>query len=153
VIGRREEATEDSDDTGSSPMPFLAALVIIVVVLIGIGLFSIKSGQGLSEEDRVSRSAIGQNDALQRQNFVDFREYTCAAVVGTEADLVARQRDSVAKHGARFVEGVTGVTVDGDRATGTVIYHFEKATDVKIDTPTTFVREDGAWKVCSPAAA
>lgn len=153
MIGRREAASDESDDTGASPMPFLAALVIIVVVLIGIGLFSIKSGEGLSEEDRVSRAALAQNDALQRQNFSDLRGYTCAAVVGTEAEMVARQRGSVAKRGARYVEGVTGVTIDGDRATGTVIYHFANAPGDKINTPTTFVREDGAWKVCSPTPA
>ncbi|CAN5255348.1 hypothetical protein BH09ACT8_BH09ACT8_47950 [soil metagenome] len=149
MIGRREE----SDDVGSSPMPFLLALVIIVVVLVGIGISTMTRGDGLNEEDRVSRAAIAQNDALQRQSFPDLRGYTCAAVVGTEVDMVARQRVSVAEHGARYVDGVTGVAIDGDHATGTVIYHFEKAPDTKIDTPTTFVREDGAWKVCSPAAA
>jgi hypothetical protein len=146
VIGRRE------DDDGSSPMPFIAALVIIVVVLIGIGLFTIFGGDGMSETDRVAKSAVAQNDALQRQNFQDLQQYTCAAVAGTEAEMVARQRDSVAKQGARYVDGVTGVTVDGDHATGTVIYHFEKTPDAKIDTPMTFTREAGAWKVCSPGA-
>ncbi|MCV7230118.1 lumazine-binding protein [Mycolicibacterium komossense] len=149
-MGRRDES---QDSTGSSPLPFLAALVIIIVVLIVIGLFALNRGDGLSEEDQVSRAAIAQNDALQRQNYPDLRGYTCAAVVGTEADMVARQRDSVAKHGARYVDGVTGVAVDGDHATGTVIYHFEKAPDDKINTPTTFTREDGVWKVCSPTAA
>lgn len=155
MIGRRNDlrSQDNSDDVGASPMPFLLALVIIVVVLIGIGVSTLTRGDGLSEEDRVSRVAIGQNDALQRQNFADLRGYTCAAVLGTEADMVARQRDSVAKHGARYIDGVTGVAIDGDHATGTVIYHFEKAPDTKIDTPTTFVREDGAWKVCSPTAA
>ncbi len=146
MIGR----SEDSD--GSSPLPFLAALVIIVVVLIGIGIFALTSDDGMAETDRVARAAVAQNDALQRQNYTDLQQYTCAAVVGTEAEMAARQRDSLAGRGARYVDGVTGVAIDGDHATGTVVYHFDKAKDIKIDTPMTFVREDGAWKVCSPGA-
>ncbi|MET0699708.1 MAG: lumazine-binding protein [Mycobacterium sp.] len=129
-------------------MPFIAALVIVVVVLIGIGISTLTRGDGLTEEDRVARAAVAQNDALQRQNYPDFRSYTCASAVGTEADLVARQRDSLAKQGARYVDGVTGVVIDGDRATGTAIYHFDKAPEDKINVPVTFAREDGAWKVC-----
>ena len=67
-----------------------------------------------------------------------------------EADILARQSDSVAKHGERFVDDVTDVAIDGDRATAKVTYHFDKAPDTKTGVETTFVREDGAWKVCSP---
>ena len=110
----------DPDD-GERPTiaPFFAALAIIVVVVIAIGLFNI------------------------------FRGDTCRARQDTESDILARQRDSVAKHGARFVDDVTDVAIDGDRATATVIYHFDKAPDTKTGVATTFVREDGAWKVCS----
>ncbi len=42
------------------------------------------------------------------------------------------------------------VKIDGDRATATVTYHFDKAPDDQKPVSTmTFVREDGAWKVCS----
>jgi hypothetical protein len=50
---------------------------------------------------------------------------------------------------ARFVDDVAGVVIDGDRATGTVTYHFDKAPDAKTAVAMTFVREDGSWKVCS----
>ena len=136
---------------GASPLPFLAALVIIVLVLIGIGISTLTRGDGLREQDRVARAAVAQNDALQRQNYPDFRAYTCAAVVGTEADMVARQHDSLAKQGARYVDGVTGVTIDGDHATGVAIYHFDKTPQEKINIPVTFTREEGSWKVCTPA--
>ncbi|CAN5877526.1 hypothetical protein BH09ACT7_BH09ACT7_57960 [soil metagenome] len=150
MIGRPAQPDGDAaaGRDGASPMPFIAALVIIVIVVIGIGISTLTRGDGLTEEDRVARVAVGQNDALQRQNYPDFRTFTCAAVAGTEADMVARQRDSVAKQGARFVDGVTGVVIEGDRATGTATYHFDKAPDNKIDVPVTFVREDGTWKVC-----
>ena len=76
--------TPDPDD-GERPTiaPFFGALAIIVVVLIGIGLFNIFGGDGLSEDQRVGRAAVGQNDALQRENYADFRTYTCRAQQGT----------------------------------------------------------------------
>jgi hypothetical protein len=133
--------------------PFLAALAIIVVVVIAIGLFNIFRGDGLSEEQRVGRAAVGQNDARERGNYADFRNYTCEAQQGSEAEVLARQRDSAAKRGERFVDDVTNVVIDGDRATATVTYHFDKAPDTKTGVATTFVREDGAWKVCSTGSS
>jgi len=49
----------------------------------------------------------------------------------------------------RFNATVTDVKIEGDSATATVTYHFDKAPDDKTPVPMTFVREDGAWKVCS----
>jgi hypothetical protein len=150
VSGRPRQPADQAaaDDTGSSPLPFLAALVIIVVVLIAIGIFALNRGDGMKEEDRAARAAVAQNDALQRQSFADYRSYTCTADVGTEADMLAHQRDSVNKLGERYVDGVSGVSINGDRATAVVTYHFAKAPDAKTDTPTTFAREGGSWKVC-----
>jgi hypothetical protein len=130
--------------------PFLAALATIVIVVIAIGLLNFFGDDELPADQLVARAAVGQNDALQRRNYADFRGYTCAAEQGNEADVLARQDDSVAQHGQRFVDDVTDVAVDGDRATAKVTYHFDKAPDTKTGVETTFVREDGAWKVCSP---
>ncbi|OMC04956.1 lumazine-binding protein [Mycobacterium sp. NS-7484] len=129
--------------------PFLGALAVIVFAVIVVVLLNTFGTDGRSEEQKVSLAAVGQNDALQRENFGEFSDYTCVAQRGTEADFLARQRDSVAKQGARYVDDVTGVHVDGDRATATVVYHFDKAPDTKVNTETTFVREDGQWRVCS----
>jgi hypothetical protein len=129
--------------------PFLAALAIIAIVLIAIGLFSVFRGDGLSEEQRVGRAAVGQNDALQRADVVDYRAFTCQQLHGAESDVLARQRDSAAQHGDRFVDDVTDVAIDGDRATATVTYHFDKAPDTKTPVGMAFVREEEAWKVCS----
>ena len=137
-------AGEDGADepaTRPTMAPFLGALAIIVVVVIAIWLFSVFGGDRIPEDQRIGLAAAGQNDALQRESFADQR--------GTEADVIARQRDSVAKHGARYVDDVTDVKIDADRATATVTYHFDKAPDDKKPVPMTFVREDGAWKVCS----
>ena len=129
--------------------PFLGALAIIVIVVIAIWLLNLFEGDRTPEDQRVGRAAVGQNDALQREDYADFSRYTCGRMRGTEADVIARQRDSAAKRGARFVDDVTDVKIDGDRATATVTYHFDKAPDQKKPVPMTFVREDGAWKVCS----
>jgi hypothetical protein len=129
--------------------PFLGALAIIVLVVIVIGLFNVFGGSDVPEDQRVGRAAVGQNDALQRQNYADFRSYTCRSQQGVEADVLARQRDSVAKRGERFVDDVTDVVIDGDRATAKVTYHFGRAPDAKTGAAMTFTREDGAWKVCS----
>ena len=144
-----ENDQAESADDRPTMAPFLGALAIIVLVVIAIGLFSIFGKRDQPADQQVGRAAVGQNDALQRQDYADFRTYTCRAQHGVEADILARQRDSVAKHGERFVDDVTDVAIDGDRATAKVTYHFDKAPDTKTGVAIAFVREDGAWKVCS----
>lgn len=129
--------------------PFLGALVVIVIVVTAIAFFTVFRGERLNEDQRVGLSAVGQNDALQREDYAAFRAYTCRDYQGDEADILARQRDSVAKRGERFVDDVTDVVIDGDHATATVTYHFDRAPDTKTGVGMTFAREDGAWKVCS----
>ena len=142
------KSSDNSD--GSTPVPFMIALGIIVLVVGGIGLTQLVGGEDVPEVDVVAQAAIAQNDALQRSDYTDFEAYTCAAEAGEEEDVLSRQQDSVNSKGARFIDGVSGVSVNGDQATGLVTYHFDKAPDDKVDTPMKFVREDGAWKVCSP---
>ena len=45
--------------------------------------------------------------------------------------MLARQRDSAAARGERYVDGVAGVQIDDDVATATVTYHFDKAPDAR----------------------
>ena len=142
------EPAESAEDRPTMA-PFVGALAIIVLVVIAIWLFNIFGSSDPPTDQQVGRAAVGQNDALQRQNYADFRSYTCRGQQGSETDILARQRDSVAKRGERFVDDVTDVKVDGDRATANVTYHFGKAPEVKTPVAMTFVREDGAWKVCS----
>ena len=73
----------------------------------------------------------------------------CAAQQGTEAEVLDRQQKSKAAQGARYVDDVTDVKIDGDKAAATVGYHFEHAADDKLKVPMTFVRENGDWTVCS----
>jgi hypothetical protein len=131
--------------------PFLGALALIVLVVIGIVLLNPSDGGDAAPDQDVSRAVVGQNDALQRKNYADFRDYTCRAEQASEADFLARQRDSVAKNGERYVDGVRDVRIEGDRATAAVTYHFDKTPDRPSKSELTVVREDGTWKVCSSA--
>ncbi len=129
--------------------PFLAALAIISLVVIAIGLVNYFSDDEPTPEQQVVRAAVAQNDALQKENYADFAKNTCRAEQGTEAEVIADQRDSKDKRGRRLIDDVTDVVVNGDRATAKVTYQFDKAPDVKTDVETAFVLEDGAWTVCS----
>jgi hypothetical protein len=144
--------TEPADDPAAdrpTMVPFLTAFAIIVLVVIAVGLFDVFGESDPPEGQQVARAAVGQNDALQRRDYADFRTYTCRDQQGVETDILARQRDSVDKRGERFVDDVTDVVIDGNRATAEVTYHFDKAPSAGTGVAMTFVREDGGWKVCS----
>jgi len=136
--------------------PFIGALAVIVVVLIGIVVANkvgVIGGGGPNPDQAVRVAVVGQNDGLQRLDYARFATYTCKAQHGTQADVIAEQRDSVVRHGQRYIDGVSDIHIDGDRATATVTVHFDKSADNKVKTPVTLVREDGAWKVCSPVTS
>ena len=137
------------DEDRGSLLPFGAALAVFVLVVIGIAVFVLTRGDGLTEQQRVGRAAVGQNDALQRQDYADYQRYTCTQEQSTEANVLGAQQESVRERGARYVDDVTDVQIDGDRAAGTVAYHFENDPNAKRTTPLTFARQDGQWKVCS----
>lgn len=145
--------TESEPESGGAESrtatPFLAALAIISLVVIAIAVVNYFSDDELTPEQQVVRAAVAQNDALQKENYADFAKNTCRAEQGDETEVLAGQRDSKERQGRRLIDDVTDVVVAGDRATAKVTYQFDKAPDTKVDTETTFVREDGAWKVCS----
>jgi hypothetical protein len=143
------DAEPDPDRTPDRPTiaPFLGALAIIVVVVIAIVAFN-ASGDDRPRPEDVGVAVVGQNDALQRLNYADYRRYTCRAHLGEEAVVLAQQRDSVAKNGQRYVDDVTAIHIDGDSATAVVTYHFDKTVDTTSGGELRFVREDGTWKVC-----
>lgn len=142
--------TESDAEDRPTLMPVLTALAIVGVALIAFFVVRMLRGDVQPDEAGVGRAVVGQNDALQREDYADFRSFTCAAQQGAENQVLADHRQSVQAKGARFVDDVTGLAVTGDRATATVVYHFEKSADDKISAPMTFAREDGEWKVCSP---
>jgi len=140
----------DPDDNRGSLIPIVAAVAIVLVALIAIWVLRLIRGDVQPDEDLVGTAAVGQNDALQREDYADFQTFTCVAEQGTEARVLADQQQSKTAHGARFVDDVTGIAVNGDQATATVVYHFERSPEDRIKTAITFVRENSEWKVCSP---
>lgn len=143
--------SEPSDDSTNSAtaMPILVALGVVGVVLVVMMLLRMIGGEDVSVEGEVGRAVVGQNDALQREDYADFRRYTCVARRGTEAEVIGEQRRSSEARGARFVDDVADIAINGDQATATVVYHFERSADQKLPTPMTFALEDGEWTVCS----
>jgi hypothetical protein len=129
--------------------PFLGAFAVIAIVVIGIIAFNVFGSSTTTPGDQVAQAAVGQNDALQRQDFGKFRNFTCRAAQGSEMDFLARQRDLVAKNGERYLDDVTNIDVGGERASATVTYHFGKTAETKTPIEVSFVQEDGAWKVCA----
>ena len=105
--------------------PFLGGLAVFALVILGIVLFNVFGSDTTTPGDQVAKAAVGQNDAMQRQDFGKYRDFTCRSKQGSEADFLARQRDSVTKNGERYLDDVTDITVDGARASATVTYHFD----------------------------
>ena len=99
---------------GSSPLPILLALGVALVVLAIVGFTWFFDRRPPGEDVMVGRAAVGQNDALQRDSYPDFRKYTCAAQQGVEAEVLAGQQKSRAAHGARYVDDITEVKIDGE---------------------------------------
>jgi uncharacterized protein HemX len=129
--------------------PFLGGLAVFAIVVIGIVLFNVFGSQHTTTGDQVAQAAVAQNDAMQRQDYGAYQKFTCRAQQGAEADFLARQRDSVAKHGERYLDDVTAIRVDGDGASATVTYHFDKTAQTKTPAELRFAQEDGSWKVCA----
>lgn len=139
----------DSSSSGASAGPFLAALAVSVVIVIGVWLFNVFSGDELTDDQQIGRAVVAQNDALQRQDYTDFLIYTCAEQHGVEAEVIGAQRESSNSRGDRFIDGATNIAIEGDRATADVTYHFDKDPESEETAEITFVRRDGVWKVCS----
>ncbi|MGV0836320.1 Rv0361 family membrane protein [Mycolicibacterium thermoresistibile] len=140
----------DGAEDRPTATPFLGALVIVVGVVIIIGLINLFDREPVSPEQEIIGAVIAQNDALQRQDYEDFREFTCAAQHRSESEILEDQRNSVERRGERYLDDVADVTVSGERATARATYHFDNAPDDEVPAELTFVREDGSWKVCSP---
>lgn len=141
---------EPADEPSTTAWPILVALALVAIVVATVTGLRALRGDEVRAEAGVDRAVVGQNDALQRQDYPDFIRFTCAGQQRSEETVLAEQRQSSQAKGARIVDDVRGPVIDGDRARATVVYHFENSADDKITTEMSFVREDGEWKVCSP---
>lgn len=146
----RPEPGTPEEDSSSTPWPLIIALGIVALVIIVVIVGRAYRADEVRAEAGVGRAVVGQNDALQRLDYPAYRRFTCRALAGVEPVVLAEQRQSAEAKGARVVEDVRAMTVEGDRASATVVYHFEKSADDKITTPMSFALEGGEWTVCSP---
>jgi hypothetical protein len=155
--GKGDRGVPEQEPTDRPTMaPFIGAVAVIVLVLIGIVLLNKVGviGGGEPTPDQAVRTAvIGQNDGLQRLDYGRYQTHTCKDQYGTQADVIAKQRDSVVRNGQRYIDEVSDIHVDGDHATATVTVHFDKTAGQTAKVPVTLVRQDGAWKVCSPVTS
>jgi len=140
----------EPDEDRPTFMPIAVAAAIVVLALGTVWVLRFFRSDEVPDDGQVGRAVVAQNDALQRENYTDFRTYTCTAQQGAENQVLADQRQSQAARGNRFIDDVKDFAVNGDRATATVVYHFDKTPTDKVSTAMTFVRENGGWKVCSP---
>ena len=75
----------------SSVMPIAIALGVVAVLLIVVVVSRMIKGDAVPEEALVGNAVVAQNDALQRENYPDFRRYTCAAQQGAEVQVLDEQ--------------------------------------------------------------
>ncbi len=143
------KGSDSSSSGGPTAAPFLGALAIAVAVVFATWLFNALSSDEPTVEQQIWLAVVAQNDALQRQDYPQFRSHTCQDQQESESEVVAEHSDSVARRGERFVDGVTGIAVDGDRATAEVTYHFGQNPEAKEKVEIPLARQDGTWKVCS----
>ena len=149
----------DADDqrprTWKDAWPFWSALVIVVVAILAVVL----SNMLRPAEERASDSGQVQfaiNDNYTARNNVDygkFKQSTCAADTSSssfisEQEFVSQNRTSVESKGRIVIPEITDVTVNGDRATARVHWHFDKTPDDKQTTSVVVVKDDGTWKLC-----
>ncbi|MFZ2239597.1 MAG: hypothetical protein WAV90_08640 [Gordonia amarae] len=150
------QAPEGDAPSWKAALPFIIAGVVVLVVVIGVLI----SNAVRPAEDRMSEDAKVQhaiNDYYTARNEADFDKYAaanCAAARNAEGfpakdKFVTDNRKSMDDNGQIKIPEITDLTVNGDRATARVHWHFEKSEDKKNVVDTTVVREDGEWKVCT----
>ncbi|NLU83177.1 hypothetical protein [Rhodococcus sp. HNM0569] len=125
-----------------SATPFIAALVVIVVVLLGVLILSFvqPSGGEISDEDRVSRVVA---DFVQTHNNDDAdtqRTLVCADFADDRSPL-----DGV---GSVTLDAVTDPVFTGDAGTAVVKVHADDGGEVREST-WHFARDEERWLVCN----
>lgn len=135
--------------------PFLLALIVVVVAVVGILLsYLIRPAEKRASEPAQVQYAI--NDFYTARNnldYAEFRDHTCAADLNasdfpSEAEFTAENQKSLEANGRIVIPEISDVSVSGDRATATVHWQFDKKSDEKQTTNVVVLRENGNWKVC-----
>ncbi|MGX1808630.1 Rv0361 family membrane protein [Nocardia sp. NPDC055321] len=125
-------------------LPFLIAIGVTVVVIIGIVVSALLSPaeKNVTDKDRLAKSA---------RNFIESRSGTDALDPSTACPGFDEQRSPLRtetgeKAGKSTLVKLTDPNVQGDRATAQVTW---RADDRDSTSTWTFTKTDGAWLVCN----
>ena len=160
--GTRKPARGSGDDADGTPAaprswkdawPFLVALGVIVVAVVGLGLSYLlrPAEERVTDSTRVQYAINDYYTARNASDYTAYREHTCAADLAspsfiTEQVFSEQNRD---RRDNPIQIDITDLTVDGDRAQAQVHWHLKNSSDQKHTVPTVVVRENGEWKVCT----
>ena len=104
------EPVPDSGRTGPTIAPFVGALAVIVLVVIGIVLFNVFGSSGPdSRHGQWAGRSSARTTRCNARTTPTSATSPAVPMQGSEADFLARQRDSVAKNGERYVDDVTDI--------------------------------------------
>ncbi|UEA57617.1 hypothetical protein LK459_13405 [Gordonia otitidis] len=160
--GARESAAGDEFEGEQRPRtwkdawPFWIALVVVALAILGVVLSNVlRPAQERASDSGQVQFAI--NDNYTARNNVDYGKYkesTCAADTSSPsfisgAEFVRQNRTSVESKGRIVIPEITDVTVNGERATARVHWHFDKTPDDEQTTSVVVVKDDGRWKLCT----
>lgn len=156
----RNNASEAAADSGEqrppNAWPFIIAVGIVAVLLIGI----FAASKFAPAEDNVTQAQLltdAVDGFLEAQNSGDadlLRQNTCfdqvtVLVPGDDAQYRAARAGEVERNGETSIDGVpTGYEVNGDRGVVTVPLKEEKS-GVQTEGEWKFVRVDDKWLVCN----
>ena len=158
---RSESGGRSDDQMAPAPSwkaawPFLVALGVVVVAVVGIGIsYLIRPADDRMSTDAQIQHAV--NDVYTARNELDYtryRESVCAAELASgsfpdEDAFVEQNRVSFEENGQIVIPEISDIAVNGDRATAQVHWHFDETPDSEQVTDVVVVREDGDWKVCT----
>ncbi|MFT3901187.1 MAG: hypothetical protein QM728_13220 [Gordonia sp. (in: high G+C Gram-positive bacteria)] len=149
-LGRLTEELDARD--APTKAPFIGALVLVALLigLILIAQFANPFHKRLSPEDQVRVVISDQYTARNAIDYAGYLRVTCQEKAQSRADFLAQNtvaaRDA---NGKIVIPEITGVVINDDKASATVVWNYEKKAAEKTTVPTTLVRQQDGWKVCS----
>ncbi|MFT4199715.1 hypothetical protein [Gordonia sp. (in: high G+C Gram-positive bacteria)] len=148
-MGRLDAELDERD--APTRAPIIAALVVIaiLIIVILIAQWTHPFSSRLSPEDSVRVAINDQYTARNALNYESYQRITCAPKIEPREAFLAENQRSRDENGKIVIPQINDVVIDGDKATASVVWNFEKKPDAKTTTPTTLVRQDDGWKVCS----
>ena len=146
--------------SGGSPVPFMIALGVTVLVIAGVFAFNYfgSADKPLSDSAQIQRTVGQYYGAMNNGRYQDLVANTCAkdraaADFPKSAGFEEARKKAVADEGPRKITSGSDfkdLKVDGNAATATLLLTYDKGDDKRKQTvDAKFVREDGKWKMCS----